>query len=117
MEEQTSRTSRLDPDDWRTDVHYFDLFFELSDEGSWVPTSVSMDSTLPDHLLERMLAYLPVASMFRVSLFCKKWQDIITSSRSSWCPSHVLPHKPWYFMFTSSDEPIGYAYCWIVFVY
>ncbi|KAI4371571.1 hypothetical protein MLD38_019788 [Melastoma candidum] len=110
MEEQTSRISGLDSDDWGTDVHDLDLFSELSDKGNWVPTSVSMDSILPDHLLERILVYLPVASLFRASSVCKRWHDIVTSSRFSRSLSHVLPHKPWYFMFTSSDEPTGYAY-------
>ncbi|KAK8284448.1 hypothetical protein V6Z12_D08G160400 [Gossypium hirsutum] len=72
--------------------------------------SKDIDSTLPDDLLERILAYLPIASIFRAGSVCRRWHEIVSSKRFLWNFSHVLSQKPWYFMFTSSDEPVGYAY-------
>ncbi|GMH22442.1 hypothetical protein Nepgr_024285 [Nepenthes gracilis] len=85
-----------------------DSFSEVSDEEN--KEVVSMDSILPDELLERILSYLPIASIFRVGCVCKKWHEIVTSKRFFLILSNVLAQKPWYFMFTSSDEPMGYAY-------
>lgn len=88
----------------------FDSFSDLIDETHKEVTSVSVDLILPDDLLERILAYLPVASIFRVGCVCKRWNEIVSSRRFLWNFGHILSQKPWYFMFTSSDEPIGYAY-------
>ncbi|XP_054785378.1 F-box/kelch-repeat protein At3g61590-like [Prosopis cineraria] len=88
----------------------FDSFLEVGEESDKEVTAVSVDSILPDDLLERILAYLPVASIFRAGCVCKRWNEIVTSKRFLWNLSHVLPQKPWYFMFTSFDEPTGYAY-------
>ncbi|XP_054779741.1 F-box/kelch-repeat protein At3g61590-like [Prosopis cineraria] len=71
---------------------------------------VDLNVILPDELLERILAYLPIASIFRAGCVCKRWHEVVASERFFWHLSHLLPHKPWYFMFTSSDEPIGYAF-------
>ncbi|XAR63008.1 hypothetical protein NMG60_11022789 [Bertholletia excelsa] len=88
----------------------FDSFLELGDEGNKEVMTVSLDLILPDDLLERILAYLPIASILRAGCVCKRWNEIISSRRFLWNFSHALSQKPWYFMFTSSDEPNGYAY-------
>ncbi|OVA01884.1 F-box domain [Macleaya cordata] len=80
------------------------------DEGNKENTIVSMDFILPDDLLERILAYLPIASIFRAGCVCKRWKEIVKSERFLWNFLNGLSQTPWYFMFTSSDEPIGYAY-------
>ena len=86
----------------------FDAFSDANDEANNV---VSVDSILPDDLLERILAYLPVASLFRAGCVCKRWHDIVTSKRFLWnSASSMLSQKPWYFMFTCTDEPYGHAY-------
>lgn len=41
---------------------------------------------------------------------CKRWHAIVSSDRSLQNFSILPLQKPWYFMFTSSDEPVGYAY-------
>ncbi|KAE8733294.1 Detected protein of confused Function [Hibiscus syriacus] len=69
-----------------------------------------MDLILPDDLLEQILAYLPVANFFRAGTVCRRWHEIVNSRGFLWNFSDVLSQKPWYFMFTSSDEPVGYAY-------
>ncbi|XP_027336067.1 F-box/kelch-repeat protein At3g61590-like isoform X1 [Abrus precatorius] len=97
-------------DDARRETREFDSFLELGEEIDKEGTAVSVDAILPDELLERILAYLPVASIFRAGCVCKRWYEIVTSERFLWNLSHLLPQKPWYFMFTSSDEPTGYAY-------
>ncbi|KAK8284442.1 hypothetical protein V6Z12_D08G160400 [Gossypium hirsutum] len=108
MEGETSWNSHC-IDDMSKDIGEFDSFSELSDEGN-KEMIVSVDSTLPDDLLERILAYLPIASIFRAGSVCRRWHEIVSSKRFLWNFSHVLSQKPWYFMFTSSDEPVGYAY-------
>ncbi|OMO64365.1 hypothetical protein CCACVL1_21816 [Corchorus capsularis] len=96
--------------DMPKEIDDFDSFSELSDEGNKEATMVSVDLILPDDLLERILSYLPIASIFRAGSVCKRWHEIVSSRRFLWNCSHVLAQKPWYFMFTSSDEPVGYAY-------
>ncbi|XP_021887813.1 F-box/kelch-repeat protein At3g61590 [Carica papaya] len=97
-------------DEMERDISEFDSFSELSDECSREGSAVSVDLILPDDLLERILAYLPIASIFRAGSVCRRWHEIVSSRRFLWNFSHVLSQKPWYFMFTSSDEPFGYAY-------
>ncbi|ERN01737.1 hypothetical protein AMTR_s00097p00093040 [Amborella trichopoda] len=72
--------------------------------------SVSLDFLLPDDLLERILANLPMASIFRAGTVCKRWLEIVKSERFLWHLSKVTSQKPWYFMFTSSEDPSGFAY-------
>ncbi|PSS11675.1 F-box/kelch-repeat protein, partial [Actinidia chinensis var. chinensis] len=97
-------------DDITRDVGDFNKFSESNGEGDKEIMEVSMDLILPDDLLERILAYLPVASIFKAGSVCKRWYEIVCSRRFLWSFSRVVSQKPWYFMFTSSDEPIGYAY-------
>ncbi|KAE8693854.1 F-box/kelch-repeat protein [Hibiscus syriacus] len=85
-------------------------FLELNDEGNKETNLVSMELFLPDDLLERILAYLPIASIFRAGSVCRRWHEIVNSRRFLWNVSDVLLQKPWYFMFTSCDEPVGFAY-------
>ncbi|CAK9153634.1 unnamed protein product [Ilex paraguariensis] len=109
MEGETSWVSHC-LDDSTKNVGEYNSFSELSDEGNKEVPAVSMDLILPDDLLERILAYLPIASIFRAGCVCKRWHDIVSSERFLWNLSLLLTQKPWYFMFTSSDEPTGYAY-------
>ncbi|XP_042503628.1 F-box/kelch-repeat protein At3g61590-like [Macadamia integrifolia] len=107
MEEETSWiTDRFD-DIGRefTCISKFERFPEISDEGNNLNLVVPIDFILPDDLLERIFVYLPIASIFRAGCVCKRWNELVNSRRLS-----VLSQKPWYFMFTSSDEPTGYAY-------
>ncbi|KAI5647172.1 hypothetical protein M9H77_33177 [Catharanthus roseus] len=87
----------------------FDTFSDGNGDGNKEATAVSLD-VMPDDLLERILSNLPIASIFRAGCVCKRWHEIVTSRRFIWNLSQVLSQKPWYFMFTSSDEPVGYAY-------
>lgn len=97
-------------DDSLKETDEFDSYSDHSDEGSQDSFAVSLDMILPDDLLERILSFLPVASIFRAGSVCKRWYEIVSSRRFQRNPSLVLPQKPWYFMFTSSHEPRGYAY-------
>lgn len=96
--------SHYDDDVMQKETEDFDL--ELGEEIDKDVSAVSVD--LPDDLLERILSYLPIASIFQASCVCKRWHTIF--ERFLLNPSHLLPQKPWYFMFTSSDEPSGHAY-------
>ncbi|XP_031405162.1 F-box/kelch-repeat protein At3g61590 isoform X1 [Punica granatum] len=99
----------VENDSWK-ETDEFDSFSEHSDEGNQDSDAVSVDSILPDDLLERILSFLPIASIFRAGCVCKRWYEIVSSKRFQRNLSHALPQKPWYFMFTSTDEPCGYAY-------
>lgn len=107
MEEETSWITNRFDDIGRefTNIPKYESFSEIIDEDNKENMLVSLDIILPDDLLERILAYLPVASLFRVGCVCKRWNEIVKSKRLK-----ILPQKPWYFMFTSSDEPTGYTY-------
>lgn len=109
MAGETPWTSHYD-DDTQTDTRAVDSFLELGEEVDKEGTVVSLDLILPDDILERILAYLPIASIFRAGSVCKRWHEIVSSKRFVWNLSNLLPQKPWYFMFTSSDEPTGHAY-------
>uniref|UniRef100_A0A5B6YTT7 F-box domain-containing protein n=1 Tax=Davidia involucrata TaxID=16924 RepID=A0A5B6YTT7_DAVIN len=88
----------------------FPSYLELVDENDKESNFVSIDSVLPEDILERILAYLPLACIFRACCVCKKWNEIVHSRRFMLNIAGIFSQKPWYFMFTSSDEPIGYAY-------
>ncbi|KAK7292750.1 hypothetical protein RJT34_15603 [Clitoria ternatea] len=105
----TSWISHYDGGNQR-EAREFDSFSELDEEVGKEKTAVSVDMILPDELLEWILAYLPIASIFRAGCVCKRWYETVSSKRFLWNLSHSLPQKPWYYMFTSSDEPTGYAY-------
>ncbi|KAL2461512.1 F-box/kelch-repeat protein [Abeliophyllum distichum] len=109
MEGETSWVSYC-IDNFANDSVEFDPFLELNEESSEEVAEVSVDLILPDDLLERILACLPVASIFRAGCVCKRWHEIVSSERFLWNLSHFVSQKPWYFMFTSSDEPVGHAY-------
>ncbi|KAK6120580.1 hypothetical protein DH2020_045676 [Rehmannia glutinosa] len=109
MEGETSWVSHCIDNSANKNVE-FDSFSEPNDETDKEVAAVSLDLILPDDLLERILTYLPIASIFRAGSVCKRWHEIVTSKRFLWNSSHLSSHKPWYFMFTSSDEPVGYAY-------
>ncbi|CAA2977646.1 F-box kelch-repeat At3g61590 [Olea europaea subsp. europaea] len=110
MEAETSWVSHCF-DNIENDSVEFDPFLELKDESSKeIAAAVSVDLILPDDLLERILTCLPVASIFRAGCVCKRWHEIVSSKRFLRNFSCLPSQKPWYFMFTSSDEPVGYAY-------
>ncbi|GAA0168926.1 ubiquitin-protein ligase [Lithospermum erythrorhizon] len=92
-------------DDWK-----YNSFLDLDDEGDKDVAAVSLDLILPDDLLERIIAYLPIPSIFRAGCVCKRWHEIVSSRRFLFNYSRTSSQKPWYYMFTGNDEPIGYAY-------
>ncbi|KAL9234512.1 hypothetical protein vseg_009378 [Gypsophila vaccaria] len=107
----------MDRNAWVTHYQYGTLFnpvnvnsvSDVNDELS--QDTVSVDSILPDDLLERILACLPIASIFRAGCVCKRWHEIVISKRFLWnFSSNVSVQKPWYFMFTGCDEFFGYSY-------
>ncbi|CAK9159533.1 unnamed protein product [Ilex paraguariensis] len=71
---------------------------------------IPIDRILPDDLQEKIIASLPLECILKASCVCKKWNEIVHSKKFMLNISNALAQKPWYFMFTSSDEPIGYFY-------
>lgn len=95
--------------DIRREVAELQVFPNVIDDGD-KDSLVSFDFILPDDLLERILGYLPVASIFRAGSVCKRWNEIINSRSFLVNFSYTSLQKPWYFMFTNSDDPGGYVY-------
>jgi hypothetical protein len=82
---------------------------EDSDDDQNGDVAVSLDAVLPDDLLEKVLSFLPVASIIRSGSVCKRWHEIVHAQRHAW--SKMVPQKPWYFMFTCSVDAVsGFAY-------
>lgn len=99
----------LELDYSRREAKTFDSYSDVSVDDDDNKEITSIDSVLPDDLLERILTHLPVASIFKVGCVCKKWNEIVRSRRFLWNFSRMSLQKPWYFMFTGSDEPIGHV--------
>lgn len=97
----------LDP--WETTLDHGDFESFSKGSGEENKAMVSVDSILPDDLLARILAYLPIASIFRGGCVCKRWNGIVSSKRFLWNFSHAIARKPWYSMFTSSEDGVRYA--------
>lgn len=71
--------------------------------------AVSLDAILPDDLLGKILSFLPVVSVIRSGSVCKRWHEAVHARRCTW--SKMVPQRPWYFMFTCSEEAVsGFAY-------
>ncbi|CAN8254017.1 unnamed protein product [Cochlearia groenlandica] len=85
-------------------------YTEQSDDDETKVETFSMDSLLPDDLLERILSFLPIVSIFRAGTVCKRWNEIVSSRRFLWNNNNYVSQRPWYFMFTTTDDPSGYAY-------
>ncbi|KAI4369856.1 hypothetical protein MLD38_018256 [Melastoma candidum] len=73
-------------------------------------SAVSMDSILSNDILECIFARLPIASILRASSVCKRWNDIVKSSNFQPGSLGSMKQIPWYFMFTSPDNPSGNAF-------
>ncbi|CAN6443887.1 unnamed protein product [Victoria cruziana] len=101
----TSRFKEIGKEVWGGEA-----FSDNNGRGQNVDSLVSLDFLLPDELLERILSCLPIASIFRAGSVCKRWNQIINSDRFLWHFSNNLSQRPWYFMFTGTDDPTGFAY-------
>ncbi|CAM8933300.1 unnamed protein product [Rhodiola kirilowii] len=80
---------------------------ECSDKEEEV-SEFSINSILPDELLEQILFYLPVISVIRARSVCRKWREITSSTRFLW---NATSQKPWFLKFIASEnKPIRYVY-------
>ncbi|XP_071702317.1 F-box/kelch-repeat protein At3g61590-like [Rutidosis leptorrhynchoides] len=81
----------------------------IDNDGNQEENSISID-ILPDDMHEKILSRLPLSVIFKASCVCKKWNEIIHSKKFTLSDASILSDKTWYFMFTSSAEPVGYLY-------
>uniref|UniRef100_A0ACD5YQC6 Uncharacterized protein n=1 Tax=Avena sativa TaxID=4498 RepID=A0ACD5YQC6_AVESA len=89
-------------------IEYEAVTEDTNDDRS-ADSTVSLDAVLPDDLLEKVISFLPVASVIRSGSVCKRWHEIVHARRRTW--SKMVAQKPWYFMFTCSEEAVsGFAY-------
>ncbi|KAL2649467.1 hypothetical protein R1flu_017595 [Riccia fluitans] len=70
----------------------------------------SLWSALPEHLVERVLARLPIASFFRFRSVCKSWNKLIVSPTFLQIYAEVPSQEPWFWMFTDDDYRDGSTY-------
>ncbi|CAM8930608.1 unnamed protein product [Rhodiola kirilowii] len=73
-------------------------------------SELSLNSILQDDLLEHILVYLPIVSIVRAGLVCKKWRDITTSKRFLWNASQSVSQNPWFVIFFNDFDTGWYAY-------
>eukprot|EP00250_Pteridium_aquilinum_P014325 c21916_g1_i4 orf=797-2053(+) len=80
--------------------------------GSSKPVGEDLSKSLPDELLEKILASLPIISIFRAGAVCKRWNAITTSRRFfSLCKvKEKASSGPWYFMYKESQNTEGLVY-------
>ncbi|KAI5075795.1 hypothetical protein GOP47_0009871 [Adiantum capillus-veneris] len=66
--------------------------------------------SLPDELVEKILALLPISSIFRAGAVCTRWKAITSSRRfHHMCKGRALS-APWYFMYKESKDAEGLVY-------
>lgn len=81
-----------------------------------VPTSTeqscSMDEIIwrlfPDHVVERVLPWLPLPSIVRSQLVCKSWNSMIKNSRLFSDIYSQVEHEPWFLVFNNENEGLTY---------
>lgn len=64
--------------------------------------------SLPEDLIERVLACLPIHSLFRMRCVSKQWYSILFSERFVARYSEVSPQKPWIVMYTAGRISSAY---------
>ncbi|KAJ7231836.1 hypothetical protein O6H91_Y456600 [Diphasiastrum complanatum] len=67
-------------------------------------------NSLPDDMLEKIFAVLPLLSLLRGTAVCKRWRRILTSESFMAACALSPPHKPWYLMYRDSEHSLGVAY-------
>ncbi|MCO5569798.1 hypothetical protein L7F22_023512 [Adiantum nelumboides] len=65
---------------------------------------------LPDELVEKVLALLPISSIFRAGAVCTRWKAITSSRRFYYMCKNKALCAPWYFMYKESKDREGLAY-------
>ncbi|CAM8928213.1 unnamed protein product [Rhodiola kirilowii] len=111
IDEYTQKTNCSDLVDGTVELSTFSDHI-IDDSGDEEVSEFSINSILQDDLLEQILVYLPIASMLRAGLVCKKWREITSSKRFLLNASQTVPQNSWYFMRIDDYEYVqsGYAY-------
>lgn len=74
---------------------------------SHVELKPSLWSNLPDHLIERVLTRLPVATFFKFRCVCKSWHNLLYSPVFLQAYAEAPTQGPWFLMFTDDDYRDG----------
>ncbi|KAJ7541280.1 hypothetical protein O6H91_10G052200 [Diphasiastrum complanatum] len=81
------------------------------DQCSGIFSMEDHSSYLPDDMLEKIFAMLPLLSLFRSTVVCKRWRRIISSESFIMVACALSrPHKPWYLMYRDSEHSFGVSY-------
>ena len=65
---------------------------------------------LPDDLIDRVLAWLPLPSFFTFRIACKRWNHLIYSPSFYHLCSHVPSREPWFVISASESYTASSAY-------
>lgn len=84
--------------------------FTTLQAGSSKPLGEDFSLSLPDELLEKILALLPVSYRFRAGAVCRRWNSITTSKRFLSLCEEKASSGPWYFMYKESPKTEGLVY-------
>ncbi|CAM6083625.1 unnamed protein product [Calypogeia fissa] len=68
------------------------------------PMNPALWSTLPDHLLDSILARLPIQSFFRFRTVCKSWNTHMYSGSFLEAYAGTPSQGPWFFFFTHDER-------------
>ncbi|XP_073387646.1 F-box only protein 6 isoform X2 [Physcomitrium patens] len=79
-----------------------------SEDIQMVAMDESVWKSLPEDLMERVLAWLPIHSLFRMRCVCKQWNSILFSERFVARYTQVSPQKPWIIMYTAGRVSSAY---------
>lgn len=71
---------------------------------------VDFSLSLPDELVEKILALLPMSSIFRAGAVCTRWKAITSSRRFYRMCKGKAVSAPWYFMYKESKDAEGLVY-------
>ena len=83
--------------------------FQSNNGWSSSQMEASVWGSLPEHLLEHTLAFLPLESLLRMRTVCKKWSDILTAPRFRKLHAEVSPrNQPWFIVSTSKRRFSAY---------
>ncbi|MCO5588965.1 hypothetical protein L7F22_042929 [Adiantum nelumboides] len=78
--------------------------------GSSACAGEDFSKVLPDELLEKIFASLPIIYIFRAGAVCRRWNAISTSRRFLSLCQQRESFGPWYFMYKESQNSEGLVY-------
>eukprot|EP00249_Psilotum_nudum_P004883 c18372_g1_i1 orf=278-1447(-) len=83
-------------------------FEQVDEEDAWLDEHLW--SRLPEKLVERVLACLPLPSFFRMRLVCKRWYHLLFSDSFLEVCTQVSRPRPWFLLFKAGVWTEAFAF-------